>query len=36
MVGLPPAMSDVLVNMMGSCLGFIWRHIDPSYAKTET
>lgn len=29
-VALPPAMSAVIMNIMGSCLGFIWRYIDPS------
>lgn len=30
MVALPSAMSAVVMNIMGSSLGFIWRHIDPS------
>ncbi|KAF2319957.1 hypothetical protein GH714_021013 [Hevea brasiliensis] len=30
MVALPPAMSAVIMNIMGSSLGFIWRYIDPS------
>ncbi|XP_002526459.3 probable sodium/metabolite cotransporter BASS2, chloroplastic [Ricinus communis] len=30
LVALPPAMSAVIMNIMGSTLGFIWRHIDPS------
>ncbi|KAL2460537.1 putative sodium/metabolite cotransporter BASS1 [Abeliophyllum distichum] len=33
MVALPPAMSAVIMNIMGSSLGFIWRHIDPSHPK---
>ncbi|XP_038680806.1 probable sodium/metabolite cotransporter BASS2, chloroplastic isoform X2 [Tripterygium wilfordii] len=30
MVALPPAMSAVIMNIMGSSLGFIWRHVKPS------
>lgn len=30
MVALPPAMSAVIMNIMGSTLGFCWRHIRPS------
>ncbi|KAF2319950.1 hypothetical protein GH714_020888 [Hevea brasiliensis] len=30
MVALPPAMSAVIMNIMGSSLGFIWRYMDPS------
>ncbi|XAR56307.1 hypothetical protein NMG60_11036742 [Bertholletia excelsa] len=30
MVALPPAMSAVIMNIMGSSLGFFWRYIDPS------
>ncbi|OAY39746.1 probable sodium/metabolite cotransporter BASS2, chloroplastic isoform X1 [Manihot esculenta] len=30
MVAIPPAMSAVIMNIMGSSLGFIWRYIDPS------
>ncbi|XP_031274910.1 probable sodium/metabolite cotransporter BASS2, chloroplastic [Pistacia vera] len=33
MVALPPAMSAVIMNIMGSCLGFIWRYNDPSDSK---
>ncbi|KAH9625554.1 hypothetical protein KSS87_023451 [Heliosperma pusillum] len=29
LVALPPALSAVLMNIMGSTLGFIWRNIDP-------
>ncbi|XP_074275044.1 putative sodium/metabolite cotransporter BASS2, chloroplastic [Silene latifolia] len=29
LVALPPALSAVLMNIMGSSLGFIWRNIDP-------
>ncbi|KAI7990137.1 Protein TSS, partial [Camellia lanceoleosa] len=34
MVALPPAMSTVLMNIMGSSLGFFWRYIDPSDSQT--
>ncbi|KAK9162132.1 hypothetical protein Syun_003034 [Stephania yunnanensis] len=30
MVALPPAMSAVIMNIMGSSLGVIWRCMDPS------
>ncbi|KAJ4851415.1 hypothetical protein Tsubulata_030615, partial [Turnera subulata] len=30
MVALPPAMSAVIMNIMGSSLGFFWRYIDPT------
>lgn len=30
MVALPPAISAVIMNIMGSSLGFIWSHIQPS------
>ncbi|XVE94178.1 hypothetical protein REPUB_Repub01dG0259500 [Reevesia pubescens] len=30
LVALPPAMSAVIMNIMGSSLGFFWRHINPS------
>lgn len=30
LVALPPAMSAVIMNIMGSSLGFFWRFIDPS------
>ncbi|CAK7357116.1 unnamed protein product [Dovyalis caffra] len=33
MVALPPAMSAVIMNIMGSSLGFIWRYIDPADSK---
>ncbi|XP_022136954.1 probable sodium/metabolite cotransporter BASS1, chloroplastic isoform X2 [Momordica charantia] len=35
MVALPPAMSAVIMNIMGSSLGFFWRLIQPS-DKEET
>ncbi|XP_073012936.1 sodium/pyruvate cotransporter BASS2, chloroplastic-like [Typha latifolia] len=36
LVALPPALSAVLMNIMGSTLGFIWRYLDPSTTKNET
>lgn len=30
LVSLPCAMSAVIMNIMGSTLGFIWRYVDPS------
>lgn len=30
MVALPAAMSAVIMNIMGSSLGFFWRYVDPS------
>lgn len=30
MVALPPAVSAVIMNIMGSSLGFFWRCVDPS------
>lgn len=33
LVALPPAMSAVIMNIMGSTLGFFWRHIDPSHSN---
>uniref|UniRef100_A0A2P2J4I6 Uncharacterized protein MANES_10G118900 n=2 Tax=Rhizophora mucronata TaxID=61149 RepID=A0A2P2J4I6_RHIMU len=33
MVALPAAMSAVIMNIMGSSLGFFWRYIDPSDPK---
>ncbi|KGN56248.1 probable sodium/metabolite cotransporter BASS1, chloroplastic [Cucumis sativus] len=30
MVALPPAISAVIMNMMGSTLGFCWKYIQPS------
>ncbi|XP_047338424.1 probable sodium/metabolite cotransporter BASS1, chloroplastic [Impatiens glandulifera] len=30
MVALPAALSAVIMNIMGSSLGFFWRYIDPS------
>ena len=28
-VALPAAISAVIMNIMGSSLGFVWRNIDP-------
>ncbi|CAN4092550.1 unnamed protein product [Withania somnifera] len=33
LVALPPAMSAVIMNIMGSTLGLFWRYIDPSDSK---
>ncbi|CAI9759616.1 unnamed protein product [Fraxinus pennsylvanica] len=33
MVALPAAMSAVIMNIMGSSLGFFWRYVDPSDPK---
>ncbi|KAK9286761.1 hypothetical protein L1049_015165 [Liquidambar formosana] len=33
MVAVPPAMSAVIMNIMGSSLGFFWRFINPSDSK---
>ncbi|KAK6143768.1 hypothetical protein DH2020_024116 [Rehmannia glutinosa] len=33
MVALPSAISAVIMNIMGSSLGFFWRYIDPSEPK---
>lgn len=30
LVALPPAMSAVIMNIMGSSLGFVWRFINPA------
>ncbi|KAK4424417.1 putative sodium/metabolite cotransporter BASS2, chloroplastic [Sesamum alatum] len=35
MVALPSAMSAVIMNIMGSSLGFFWRYIDPSGPKSH-
>ncbi|KAJ0973249.1 hypothetical protein J5N97_021208 [Dioscorea zingiberensis] len=35
LVALPAALSAVIMNIMGSTLGFIWRYIDPSDTKTN-
>ncbi|KAL7082358.1 hypothetical protein ACP275_14G093700 [Erythranthe tilingii] len=33
MVALPSAMSAVIMNIMGSSLGFFWRYVNPSESK---
>ncbi|KAK9077066.1 hypothetical protein SSX86_005401 [Deinandra increscens subsp. villosa] len=33
MVALPPAVSAVVMNIMGSSLGFFWKCVDPSESK---
>ncbi|KAK6121347.1 hypothetical protein DH2020_044919 [Rehmannia glutinosa] len=33
MVALPSAISAVIMNIMGSSLGFFWRYVDPSEPK---
>ncbi|EXB29039.1 putative sodium-dependent transporter yocS [Morus notabilis] len=35
MVALPAAMSAVIMNIMGSSLGFFWRYVDPSDSKNS-
>ncbi|PON83937.1 Bile acid-sodium symporter/arsenical resistance protein [Trema orientale] len=35
MVALPAAMSAVIMNIMGSSLGFFWRYVDPSDSKNK-
>nr|XP_010930820.1 probable sodium/metabolite cotransporter BASS1, chloroplastic [Elaeis guineensis] len=35
LVALPPALSAVLMNIMGSTLAFIWRYLDPSDTKSD-
>ncbi|MBA0572687.1 hypothetical protein Golob_003011 [Gossypium lobatum] len=34
-VALPPAMSAVIMNIMGSSLGFFWRQISGSKQELE-
>lgn len=36
MVALPAAMSAVIMNILGSSLGFFWQFIDPSDLQTST
>ncbi|KAH7543634.1 sodium/pyruvate cotransporter BASS2, chloroplastic [Ziziphus jujuba] len=36
MVALPPAMSAVIMNIMGSSLGFFWRYVDPTDSKVDS
>ncbi|GMN26776.1 hypothetical protein TIFTF001_001425 [Ficus carica] len=35
MVALPAAMSAVIMNIMGSSLGFFWRYVDPSDSSSS-
>ncbi|KAK8564422.1 hypothetical protein V6N13_005351 [Hibiscus sabdariffa] len=35
MVALPPAMSAVIMNIMGSSLGFLWRHMGCSKQELD-
>ncbi|CAN6335678.1 unnamed protein product [Urochloa humidicola] len=36
LVALPPALSAVIMNVMGSSLGLVWQYITPSCSKNET
>lgn len=36
LVALPPALSAVIMNIMGSTLGLVWQNVTPSDPKTET
>lgn len=36
MVALPPAVSAVIMNIMGSSLGFFWRCVDPSEPEASS
>ncbi|OEL29250.1 putative sodium/metabolite cotransporter BASS1, chloroplastic [Dichanthelium oligosanthes] len=36
LVALPPALSAVIMNMMGSTLGLVWQYIRPSGSENET
>ena len=36
LVALPPALSAVVMNMMGSTLGLIWQSISPSVSENKT
>ncbi|XP_078150429.1 putative sodium/metabolite cotransporter BASS1, chloroplastic isoform X2 [Carex rostrata] len=36
LVALPPALSAVVMNIMGSSLGFVWRYITPSDLNQQT
>ncbi|KAI3707834.1 hypothetical protein L2E82_36699 [Cichorium intybus] len=35
MVALPPAVSAVVMNIMGSSLGFFWRFVDPECSSKD-
>lgn len=36
LVALPPALSAVIMNVMGSTLGLVWQYITPSDLENET
>ncbi|CAL4911391.1 unnamed protein product [Urochloa decumbens] len=36
LVALPPALSAVIMNIMGSSLGLVWQYITPSCSEDET
>ncbi|WVZ88578.1 hypothetical protein U9M48_035081 [Paspalum notatum var. saurae] len=36
LVALPPALSAVIMNIMGSTLGLVWQYIPPSVSENET
>ncbi|PAN16207.1 hypothetical protein GQ55_3G042500 [Panicum hallii var. hallii] len=36
LVALPPAISAVIMNIMGSTLGLVWQYITPSGSENET
>ena len=36
LVALPPALSAVIMNIMGSTLGLVWQYIKPSGSENET
>ncbi|XP_062203606.1 probable sodium/metabolite cotransporter BASS1, chloroplastic [Phragmites australis] len=36
LVALPPALSAVIMNIMGSTLGLVWQYITPSVSENET
>ncbi|KAL6656081.1 hypothetical protein ACP70R_006907 [Stipagrostis hirtigluma subsp. patula] len=36
LVALPPALSAVIMNIMGSTLGLVWQNITPSVLEDET
>lgn len=34
LVALPPALSAIIMNIIGSSLGLVWRYLDPTDAAT--
>lgn len=36
LVALPPAVSAVVMNMMGSTLGLVWQYTSTSVSENET